>query len=333
MPNDTVSPSFESEASKFLAQKDGVNQDETITVQKQDVLTGSQVTNASEDSSEIDDSNIKGRKALPVKNLPSTGLFNIPTMGLTISAAEVQEIRQWSTIDESDWIDIDKKINFILERCLYVKDTATGQDLSWKDIRDVDRFYVIFCIHELTFPKGENKLMLKFMCQDESCARSNFGNFNVDKVQLNSRMLDIFTISQQLQSWYSPNKRCFTAVSPAGKSYDIYMPSVGTASKVKDYMNKKKNANEYLDMSFFKVFPYMVDDWRVINDNYIEKCRIKSYEWTKDDILFMNKVIDEIETNSKLNAINKCSKCESDVEISIFFRGGIKIKSLFAISA
>jgi len=104
-------------------------------------------------------------KNIPIQNLPSGGIFYPDDTEITVRAASVGEIRHWSTIDESDALDIDDMLNFILEKCLRIKTKDNAAWLSWRDICDVDRMYLIFAIHEQTFPNKENILWTRFVVQ------------------------------------------------------------------------------------------------------------------------------------------------------------------------
>ena len=56
-------------------------------------------------------------KNLPVESLPSRGFGYPEGFEIAIRAAEVKEIRQYSTVDEADRIDLDEKLNTIISKC------------------------------------------------------------------------------------------------------------------------------------------------------------------------------------------------------------------------
>ena len=90
-----------------------------------------------------------GWKNVPLQNLPSQGLFYPDGTEVAIRAASVAEIRHWSTIDENDALGIDDMLNFVVERCCRIR--MSGRPANYKDLKEIDRFYVIFAIRDFTF--------------------------------------------------------------------------------------------------------------------------------------------------------------------------------------
>jgi hypothetical protein len=97
-----------------------------------------------------------GWKNVPVENLPSQGLFYEVGTQVAIRAAGVAEIRHWSTIDENDLLGVDDMLNFIIEKCCRIK--VPGKPGTYKDLKEIDRFSLIFAIRDFTFKNGENKM-------------------------------------------------------------------------------------------------------------------------------------------------------------------------------
>jgi len=95
-------------------------------------------------SSIIHGANDVNYKNIPFDILPSKGMFYPIGSEITIRAASVIEIRHWSTIDDTDLLDMNDKLNFIIEKCLRFK-TESGI-ASWKDIKEIDRFFLVFKI-------------------------------------------------------------------------------------------------------------------------------------------------------------------------------------------
>jgi diadenosine tetraphosphate (Ap4A) HIT family hydrolase len=59
-----------------------------------------------------------GYHVIPTLSLPSGGMFYPDGTEISIRSAKVAEIRHFSTIDETNVLDIDEKLNQILESCL-----------------------------------------------------------------------------------------------------------------------------------------------------------------------------------------------------------------------
>ena len=266
-------------------------------------------------------------KNIPYQTLPSKGMFYPDGSEITIRAASVAEIRHWSTIDESDFLDLDDKLNFILEKCLRFK--CKDGILMWKDIKEIDRFYLVFRVHELTFPNGENKLMVNFGC-DRSCKGD--GSYS-KKIQLTSEYLKMFTLSDKAMQYYDSTKKCFINESTSiGETIEMHIPSVGAMLYVKNIMKEAQQNNEYIDKSFLRVLPYFVSDWRRMNSESIDRLRVNVTKWEANKFLFVSGFIDDIQKSVSLIIKHECERCGTVLERPLFFRGGYTVKNLFAIS-
>ena len=266
-------------------------------------------------------------KNMPLENLPTGGLFYPKGMEITFRAADVAEIRHWSTIDENDMLDMDAKMNFVIEKCVRVK----GKDgwMSWEDLVEIDRFYILFCVHEITFPNGENKLMIKFRCPP-TCAGD--GSYR-ESTQLKSNMLNLLVIPEDLMQYYNPEERCFTKYSEKlGETIRFYLPTIGVSKKIKNIINEARNDGGYVDPSFIKVAPYLIKEWRNLDAKELERYRMDTFKWGKNKTLFINGISDKIEKSVNLTVKKECPRCQVTLEAPIFFRGGFTIKSLFAVS-
>jgi len=279
-------------------------------------------------ASEIHGANDINWKALPVEVLPTRGLFYPTDVEITIKSAQNEEIRQWSTIDETDFVSVDKCLNFVLERCVRVN-SPKGR-MSWRDIKEVDRFYIIFKISELTFPNGENKLMINMRCNSEACMTA--GEPYSEKLRMTSSMLQIIDIDESLMKFYDPDKRLFVVRSKTtGKEIEFTLPTVGVSSKIKSNINTKRQKEEPIDWAFYKVSPYVISDWKGLDDDAIEAMRIKSLGWNRDMILHMSAIADKMEKAVKLNAKMTCPKCNETINRALFFRGDFSIKDILSI--
>ena len=100
-----------------------------------------------------------GWHVLDQTTLPSQGKFYPADSVIKIRSAKAAEIRHFSTMDENNYIDMEEKLNSIVESCSQM--TSGKKRMSWKDILEEDRIVLLLNIRDLTFPEPENKLMLK----------------------------------------------------------------------------------------------------------------------------------------------------------------------------
>jgi len=267
-----------------------------------------------------------GWKNLPVLILPSKGDFYPEGTQIAIRPAEVKEIRHFSTIDESDMLDIDAKLNMILNSCCVVKFPKEGV-VSYKDLKQEDRFFIIMTIRDLTFVKGENRIVLtpELTCKKENC-QFKYG------IELRTGVLTNYQIDDRIMRYYSKADRKFVfPVSKIGKSISISIPSIGVIDAVSNYVKNSVRLGREVDESFIKIAPFLFDDWRGLNDQKIQKASFDSEGWSKEEFSIYYQLSEEIKIGTKLEVSLSCQTCgASEVTAPISFPGGFR--SLFVIS-
>lgn len=267
-----------------------------------------------------------GWKNLPVGILPSRGLFYPEETQIAIRPAEVKEIRLFSTIDEGDMLDLDQKLNLILESCSRIKFGSYGV-VTYKDLKQEDRFFIIMAIRDLTFIKGENRIIItpKKKCSSEGCP-------GIEAIELRTGVLSNYELDPQLMKYYSTDERRFVfPIRRIGKVIKMSVPSIGVSKIITDWVRKQVKQNVPVDESFVKIAPFYFDDWRNLDDKKIKETMIDSNNWTKEEFSAYFQLAEKIKIGTKLNIELKCDKC-SDGEITapIYFPSGFR--SLFVIS-
>lgn len=257
--------------------------------------------------------NQTGWQKIPMQELPTKGMFYPPDANIVIRAATTAEIRHWSTLDDSDPYELDDMLNYVLERCASFKTSNVLS--SWKDLKEVDRFYILLAISEYTFVQGENKLQVKV---------SEGKTINVSK-----EMMDFINIDDRLMKYYDSNKRCFSLKFKSGKTVDVTIPSVGVTTFLKNYVTRKQNSNDGFDQDFISFAPFVVNDWRGLNDSSYEKLVLDSYRWSIEEISVLNHV-KELFLDTINPVIKYTDEGGAERTAPLNFLGGIK--SVFIIS-
>jgi hypothetical protein len=132
------------------------------------------------------------------ENFPTKGIFYAKDARFLIRAASVNEIKQFSTMNEEDPYSVDEALNQILKSCLTFREGSSMR--SFKDLKEEDRIYVILAIRELTFVKGENKLSITSICKD--CGHENHIDITKDSFEANEP-------SEKLMRYYNEETRRF----------------------------------------------------------------------------------------------------------------------------
>ena len=264
-------------------------------------------------------------KLLDVSLLPSKGMFYPSNCEILIRSAKTSEIRHWSTIDELDPLSVYEKINFILSACSKFKIKDSFHSLTYNDFLEIDKFHILFRIHELTFPNQENKLFANIRCSNQLCE-------HINRVHVNSQNLIGFSCPEELEKWYSPIERCFVIKSEKiGETLKFYIPTVGTNTIIR----KKQQAKDLVveDDSVYKQIKYFIDDWKNYSPNDIKSLLVESVGWSERKFLIIYKFIESIE-KSMLNRLScTCEKCQHTTETHIFLGGSFTVKDIFIISA
>ena len=250
---------------------------------------------------------------------PSKGLFYPTDARFMIRAATVKEIRHFSTINEQDPFSIDESLNEILKGCLQIR--YPGKQASFKDLKEEDRIFIILTIRDLTFSKGENKLVVKKNCGD--CGAEN-------EITIDNNAFETNELSDVAMKYYSEESRKFLFETKSSGVIEMTPPTIGVMMEVTKYIRNTQQEGKKIDQSFIKVLPYMVTDWRGFNQETIKRLEIEFMQWSSTKYQTMYNLTDMIRVGVKENLKSQCEKCGSEVTTPISFPGGIK--SLFVIS-
>lgn len=257
-----------------------------------------------------------GWKNIPLQNLPSQGLFYPDGSEIAIRAASVAEIRHWSTIDENDALGIDDMLNFVVERCCRIR--MSGRPANFKDLKEIDRFYVIFAIRDFTFKNGENRLFTTVSNDDGT----------EEKVEITKDALSYFNPDPKLMEYYKSDMKCFVFQMKNGEVLELHFPSLGVMSFIKSYAKNKAQRQQQFDKAFLKYAPFLISEWKGLTDREYDKALQDSLGWSIQKISLMDKITTML--SSSINPEIRYIKSGGDeTTVPLNFRGGIK--SLFLI--
>ena len=263
-------------------------------------------------------------KNIPLSNLPSDGFGYPDGMEIAIRPADVSEIKYYSIIDENDRLDMDDKLNHIISKCCKIR--WSGGPLSHYDIHYEDRFYLIMAIRDYTFPKGENRIFLsaKKNCTGETCDIP-------DSIELRSSILDSFKLSPEIKSKFSNEKMCFDLIPKnGGAGLELFIPSVGVTTIIRKIIDFKRSKNKKYDESFVDVAPYIIPNWRDLDESMYDNYERASKEWDITQFSIADQISKTIKFSTKAEVKFNCEKCGGEVTAPLTFRGGFR--SFFVIS-
>ncbi len=266
---------------------------------------------------------LTGYVKLDLINFPSAGQFYREDFEIHIRAARVGEIRDFSTLDEENILDVDEKLNSLLVNC--TKIMYGNQRGSYRDVLEEDRIYLILSIRELTFKDGENKLMMpvgKKNCKTGTCKSQ-------DSVELRTGNLQFNDKDDLLEKYYDHQNKCFTVTTKNHGSLTIAPPTIGVMRAVTDWIRKREEENLPWDKSSLAILPYIQREWRGFNDKEIFSAITNFQGWDSSKYSIIYRLVEKAKIGVKPEFAFPCDSCGEEVAVPLTFPGGIK--ALFII--
>jgi hypothetical protein len=260
-----------------------------------------------------------GYIALVMENLPSKGKFYPEGTKLYIRAANVQEIRDFSTVEETNLFDVDDKLNNILLSCIRME-LGNGRKGLYKDILEEDRIYVILSVRELTFKQGENSLNLKGLCGQ--CENENGFELRTNNLQYQDDVPEI-------EKYYSDEEKAYIIPTKSAGILKMAPPKIGVMKEVTAYIKERQEKGEKWDKAFLQIVPYIITDWREFNQKKLFDALVDFQGWSANKFNIIYKLADMMKIGVKPELKLPCEKCGAEVTVPVSFPGGIK--SLFII--
>jgi hypothetical protein len=200
------------------------------------------------------------------------GDFYPANTSIKIRAAHVNEVQNFSVIDENNPIDATDKMNEMLSSCIKVV-LSNGNVGSYKNIKDADRLFLIFMIRELTFQKG-NTLVRDFECPH--CHKEIKIPYRSTPNQSQPKTFVISEILPELKKFYKPQLKTFRIIINQVE-YRLKPPTIGIQEIFFKYIIDKQKDGKKIKTPFLKLIPYLLDDRTTISEDGI-KAKEKEFE-------------------------------------------------------
>lgn len=245
-----------------------------------------------------------------------------------IKPATVDDVKNWSSIDEERIEQVNEVFNEVLKSSLKIT-AENGETVSWNKINSWDRFWFLLKIREYTFDKGERKI-----AYDDECPHCG------EKVGFELKASNLrFTVpDRDIIARYWDSERREWTINP--KEYDVagpvlhfYPPTIEKDNVVFKWLYSRAQDGKKLNESFSRFLPWLLN--RVskddkVNEKFIVDCEATYKGWGLELFGLCDEILSTIQVapDEKLLAI--CSHCGEEVESQIQFPNGIR--SLFAVS-
>lgn len=280
-----------------------------------------------DDTNFDDDPNVKrinsmiGYLDVPLDTLPSKGRYLPEDTRISIRAARVGEIREFSTIDENNIKDVTDKLTYIVSQCTKVYyGNVQG---SYKDLIASDRIVLILKIRELTFTDGSTSIKIPV----PSGACSTPGCKPQDEVALSTNALTFVEPPQDLEKYYDVVNRCYNIQTKRFGIISIYPPSIGVTTAITDWAVKQQRNNNKFDTSLAEILQFMIKDWRGLSDKMIDSKLSELSGWSTEKFTLVYRLVEKISVGVEFNIITTCESCGGEIKVPITFPDGYK--SLF----
>ena len=259
---------------------------------------------------------VLGYHNVDMDSLFSRGRFYPQNTKISIRSAKVAEIRHFSTMVETNLLDIEEKLNGIVKSCMRIE--SPTKKLSYKDLLEEDRIAILLQIRDLTFPEPENKLMLK--------AENSYG---VKKdVELATRNFTTVTPPEEIEKYYDAVARCFRIQTRSAGEILMRPPSIGVMEVVTKYIKEQQESNKRWDQSFLQILPYIQLDWRGFNSKEVFNQEVVFQGWNEKKYMITYRLAEKMKIGA--DAEMTVDVDGEEVKVPLQFPGGIK--SLFIIS-
>ena len=131
-----------------------------------------------------------------------------------------------------------------------------AKKMSYKDLCEEDRFYVILSIRDLTFPEPESNLKIDHM--------SKKGEKH--EIEIKKEFFQYFKIPAELDKYYDSERKSFMIETKSFGTIEMTPPVIGVMQKITAYIKEKQQKGQKVDQSVLQIIPYLHKDWRGFSD-------------------------------------------------------------------
>lgn len=271
-----------------------------------------------------------GFRPLNLDLLPSKGSFYPKTAKINFRAASKEEITHYSSLDESDLLDVDEHLHSIISATTQISGMTEQGIGHWKDLSEFDKIYIIFTIRDLTMEKmqREHKLMQTIECS--SCGHK-------DKIELENNTFGYYTMDEKIAKYYNPERRCiFISHQRLSRPFSIYIPTMGVMTFIANYikqkeLQKRSGDSVFYDKQFLTFLQFLCPNWRLLDEKYMKQKYEEYKTWNDHDLEMMHNVVNMLGYSIDPNIETPCSKCNHLNKSVIRFQNGYR--SIFTFSS
>jgi len=262
--------------------------------------------------------------AIDPNTLPA-GIFYKQGIKISIRAASVADVQEYSVVDDANIIDVTEKMNLILSRCVRIT-YDNGLPGTYKDIKDNDRLSFIFMIRELTFQKGNN-LAKEITCD---CGNEFKIEFRATNTPHSEKTFTHFEMDNELKDYFNPHTKTIDILIN-DNLWKLAPPSIGLQEIFFNNLKTKVQVNNKTpNISFLKIIPFTLWDRNKISEDGIKSKEKEYKEMDMDTFQTLNYCVDKMKFGVS-GLKDKCPICGGEVHSDMSFPDGSS--NIFVISS
>jgi hypothetical protein len=212
-------------------------------------------------------------------------------------------------VDDNNFYDIVEKMNDMLSSCVRVK-YVDGTIGSYLDVRDPDRYFLIFLIRELTFQNGSSLTTTTTCTCNANCS-----------IELKRENFKMYEVPDRIKKFFDPSTFSFRFKINNGRVFNLAPPTIGLQKAFTEYIIKENAEKRKPNLSFLKIIPFLLYDRTSITQEGI-KSKLDEYEKMDDvSFQFLNSAVEKMTFGiEKLSKI--CESCGLEVHTDMIFPNG-----------
>ena len=258
---------------------------------------------------------------IPLDCLPSLGRFYPDNTRISIRAARVDEIREFSAIDENDIKDVTDKLTYMVSQC--VKVYYGNIPGSYRDLLTADRIVLILKIREITFLDGMSSIKLPVPAN----ACETYGCKPQENVIFNSTKLNFTTPPQEIEKYYDSVNKCYHIRTKSHGEVKLFPPTIGVTSIMTNWIVEQAREEKKIDAALTEILQYLIGDWRRLNSKSIFDILGELSTWSTEKFALVYRLIEKINIGIEFELKDRCETCGGEITVPISFPDGYK--SLF----
>jgi len=242
-----------------------------------------------------------------VQEFPCGSFYPKGTL-VQVRSAEVKEIQSYSMVDDNNYYDIIEKMNEVLFSCVRIKH-LDGTIGSYLELKDPDRYYLIFLIRELTFQKGT------ILSKNTKCSCGQ--DVTIELMRTNFKKYEIV---DKLKPYFDDRNNCFIFELTNNKVYYLSPPSIGIQKAFTEYVIRENLEKRKPNLSFLKIIPFTLVGKSVINQDDI-KTELEKFQKMDDvSFQFLNSAVEKMTFG--IEKLIKFCQCGLEIHTPMTFPNG-----------